>query len=136
MGIVPRHLAGHLRGSRAAPPRREVASRKAHDSQLIGIRAALCGGAGWEQIAEALGVPADSARSCLNEAIAERLDADAAAAVCDLAGAPVPTVPTLGPGAPPRRGPGPAASVGAWYRKRSLNRENRRAEHVLSVVVP
>ena len=48
--------------------------RKAHDSQLIGIRAALRGGASWEQIAEALGVPADFARKCLNEAIAERLD--------------------------------------------------------------
>ena len=33
----------------------EVISRKAHDSQLIGIRAALRGGATWEQIAEALG---------------------------------------------------------------------------------
>jgi len=89
-----------------------VVSRKAHDSQLIGIRAALRGGASWEQIAEALGVPADFARKCFNEAIAERLDADAAAAARDLAGrrAPrpltVPTVPTRGPGAPPRRGPG------------------------------
>ena len=59
--------------------------RKAHDSQLIGIRAALRGGASWEQLAEALGVSADFARKCFNEAIAERLDADAAA--CDLAGA-------------------------------------------------
>jgi hypothetical protein len=47
-----------------------VVFRKAHDSQLIGIRAALRGGASWEQIAKA---------------IAERLDADVAA--CDLAGA-------------------------------------------------
>ena len=61
--------------------------RKAHDSQLIGIRAALRGGASWEQIAEALGVPADFARKCFNEAIAERLHADAAAAACDVAGA-------------------------------------------------
>jgi hypothetical protein len=30
-----------------------VVFRKAHDSQLIGIRAALRGGASWEQIAEA-----------------------------------------------------------------------------------
>ena len=65
----------------------EVVSRKAHDSQLIGIRAALRGGASWEQIAEALGVPADFARKCFTEAIAERLDAAAAAAACDLAGA-------------------------------------------------
>jgi hypothetical protein len=71
-------------------PLGEVVSRKAHDSQLIGIRAALRGGASWEQIAEALGVPPDFARK-FNEAIAERLDADAAAAARDLAGArPVP----------------------------------------------
>ena len=37
----------------------EVIARKAHDSQLIGIRAALRGGASWEQIAEALGVTPD-----------------------------------------------------------------------------
>ena len=65
--------------------------RKAHDSQLIGSRAALRGGASWEQIAETLGVPADFARKCFTEAIAERLDAAAAAAAaaaaCDLAGA-------------------------------------------------
>jgi hypothetical protein len=68
-----------------------LVSRKAHDSQLIGIRAALRGGASWEQIAEALGVPPDFARKLFNEAIAERLDADAAAAARDLAGArPVP----------------------------------------------
>jgi hypothetical protein len=62
-----------------------VVFRKAHDSQLIGIRAALRGGASWEQIAKAIGVPADFARKSFNEAIAERLDADVAA--CDLAGA-------------------------------------------------
>jgi hypothetical protein len=68
-----------------------VVSREAHDSQLTGIRAALRGGASWEQIAEALGVPPDFARQFLNKAIAERLDADAAAAARDLAGArPVP----------------------------------------------
>jgi hypothetical protein len=64
-----------------------VVSRKAHDSQPSGIRAALRGGASWEQIAEALGVPPDFARESFNEAIAERLDANAAAAACDLAGA-------------------------------------------------
>ncbi len=62
-----------------------MVSRRTQESQLIGIRAALGGGASWEQIAEALGVPADFARKCFNEAIAERLDA--AAAACDLAGA-------------------------------------------------
>ena len=40
----------------------EVVSRKAHDSQLIGIHAALRGGASWEQIPEALGVPPDFTR--------------------------------------------------------------------------
>jgi hypothetical protein len=65
----------------------EVVSREAHDSQLTGIHAALRGGASWEQIAEALGVPPDFARKLFNEAIAERLDADAAVAARDLAGA-------------------------------------------------
>jgi len=65
----------------------EVVSRKAHDSQLIGIRAALRGGASWEQIAEALGVPPDFAWDSFNEAVAERLDADAATAARELAGA-------------------------------------------------
>ena len=65
----------------------EVVSRKAHDSQLIGIRAALRGGASWEQIAEALGVPPDFAWDSFNDAVAERLDADAAAAARELAGA-------------------------------------------------
>ena len=65
----------------------EVVSPKAHDSQLTDIGAALRGGASWEQIAEALGVPPDFARKSFNEAIAERLDADAAAAARDLAGA-------------------------------------------------
>ena len=65
----------------------EVVSRKAHDSQLIGIRAALRGGASWEQVAEALGMPADVAWDSFNEAVAQRLDADAAAAARDLAGA-------------------------------------------------
>ena len=64
----------------------EVISRKAHDSQLIGIRAALRGGATWEQIAEALGVPPEFAWESFNDAIAERLDADAAAAARELAG--------------------------------------------------
>jgi hypothetical protein len=64
----------------------EVVSRKAHDSQLIGIRAALRGGASWDQIAEALGVPPDFAWEAFNDAIAERLDDDAAAAARELAG--------------------------------------------------
>jgi len=64
----------------------EVVSRKAHGSQLIGIRAALRGGASWEQIGDALGVPADFAWESFHDAIAEQLDADAAAAARELAG--------------------------------------------------
>jgi hypothetical protein len=65
----------------------EVLSRKARNYELIGIRAALRGGASWEEIAEALGVPADYAWDSFNDAIAERLDDDAAAAARELAGA-------------------------------------------------
>jgi hypothetical protein len=65
----------------------EVISRKAHGSQLIGIRAALRGGATWEQIGEALGVPPDFAWESFNDAIAESLEDDAAAAARELAGA-------------------------------------------------
>ena len=64
----------------------EVVSRKAHDSRLIGIRAALRGGASWDQIGEALGVPADFAWETFTDAVAEQLDADAAAAARELAG--------------------------------------------------
>jgi hypothetical protein len=64
----------------------EVVSRKAHDSQLIGIRAALRGGASWDQIGDALGVPADFAWETFTDAIAEQLDAEAAAAARELAG--------------------------------------------------
>jgi hypothetical protein len=65
----------------------EVISRKAHENQLIGIRAALRGGADWDEIAAALGVPPDYAWDSFNDAIAERLEADAAAAARELAGA-------------------------------------------------
>ena len=64
----------------------EVVSRKAHDSQLIGIRAALRGGASWDQIGDALGVPAEFAWETFNDAIAEQLDAESAAAARELAG--------------------------------------------------
>jgi hypothetical protein len=64
----------------------EVVSRKAHSSQLIGIRAALRGGAGWEQIAEALGVTPEIAWDAFRDAIARELDADAAASARELAG--------------------------------------------------
>ena len=65
----------------------EVVSRKAHDSQLIGIRAALRGGAGWEEIGTALGSTPDAAYDAFQDAIARQLDADAAAAARELAGA-------------------------------------------------
>lgn len=64
----------------------EVVARKAHDSRLVGIRAALRGGAGWDQIAEALGVTAEQAYDIFHASI-EQLDDAAAAAARDLAGA-------------------------------------------------
>jgi hypothetical protein len=63
----------------------EVVSRKAHDSQVVGIRAALRGGASWEQISAALDVPPSEAWDAFHEAIG-RLDADAATAARELAG--------------------------------------------------
>ena len=65
----------------------EVVSRKAHDSQLIGIRAALRGGAGWDEIAAALGTTPDAAYDAFLDAIGRQLDADAAASARELAGA-------------------------------------------------
>jgi hypothetical protein len=63
----------------------EVVSRKAHDSQLIGIRAALRGGAGWDQIGTALGMTPDAAYDAFQTSIA-RLDPAAEAAARELAG--------------------------------------------------
>jgi hypothetical protein len=65
----------------------EVVARKAHDSQLIGIRAALRGGAGWDEIGAALGTTADAAYDAFQDAISRQLDADAAASARELAGA-------------------------------------------------
>jgi alkylhydroperoxidase/carboxymuconolactone decarboxylase family protein YurZ len=65
----------------------EVVARKAHDSQLIGIRAALRGGASWEEIAAALAVTPQAAWDAFQESIARQLEADAAAAAKELAGA-------------------------------------------------
>jgi hypothetical protein len=64
----------------------EVVSRKAHDSRLIGIRAALRGGADWEQIADALGGTPQQAWDDFTASIGEELDADAASAARELAG--------------------------------------------------
>ena len=63
----------------------EVVSRKAHDSQVVGIRAALRGGASWEQISAALDVAPAEAWDAFREATA-RLDDETAAAARDLAG--------------------------------------------------
>jgi hypothetical protein len=65
----------------------EVISRKAHDSQLVGIRAALRGGATWEQIAQALGVAPQQAWDDFHDSIGRQLEAAAADSARDLAGA-------------------------------------------------
>ena len=61
--------------------------RKAHDSQLIGIRAALRGGADWDRIAAALGTTPDAAYDAFQDAVARQLDPADAAAALELAGA-------------------------------------------------
>ena len=65
----------------------EVVSRKAHDSQLVGIRAALRNGASWEQIAAALGVTQEQAWDGFAESISTQLEPGVADAVRQLAGA-------------------------------------------------
>jgi hypothetical protein len=70
----------------------EVIARKAHDSRLVGIRAALRGGAGWAEIAAALDVPPGEAWDAFTRAIDEQvrrqaIDEQAAASARDLAGA-------------------------------------------------
>jgi hypothetical protein len=65
----------------------EVIARKAHDSRLIGIRAALRGGATWNDIAAALGVTPDAAYDSFGESVAAQLDDEAAASARELAGA-------------------------------------------------
>lgn len=65
----------------------EVVARKAHDSWLIGIRAALRGGADWEAIATALGRTPEQAWDDFTAAVATDLDAEAAASARELAGA-------------------------------------------------
>jgi hypothetical protein len=63
----------------------EVIARKAHDSQLVGIRAALRGGASWEQVADALGVTPQQAWDGFAASIAH-LEAGAAHSARELAG--------------------------------------------------
>jgi hypothetical protein len=64
----------------------EVVARKAHDSRLIGIRAALRGGATWDDVAGALGVTPQQAWDTFTEAVS-RLDDGEAAPARELAGA-------------------------------------------------
>jgi hypothetical protein len=64
----------------------EVIARKAHDSRLVGIRAALRGGAGWEEIAKALGVTPQQAWDAFSDSVSRQLDDDAAASARELAG--------------------------------------------------
>ncbi|MCV2488184.1 hypothetical protein OF117_02305 [Geodermatophilus sp. YIM 151500] len=65
----------------------EVVARKAHGSQLIGMRAALREGASWEQIAAALDITPAEAWDAYHRAIeATELTEDAAASARDLAG--------------------------------------------------
>src|SRR4051794_14807311 len=63
----------------------EVVARKAHDSRLIGIRAALRGGASWDEVAGALGVTPQQAWDTYTEA-ASALDDEAAVSARELAG--------------------------------------------------
>ena len=60
-------------------------ARKAHDSRLIGIRAALRGGASWDDVAGALGVTPQQAWDTYTEAVTA-LDDEAAASARELAG--------------------------------------------------
>ncbi len=64
----------------------EVVARKAHDSRLIGVRAALRGGADWEQIASAMGITPQEAWEDFIGGIAEGLDGEAASSARELAG--------------------------------------------------
>jgi hypothetical protein len=64
----------------------EVVARKAHDSQLTGIRAALRGGAGWDQIGTALGMTPDEAYDAFQDSIARQLDSASADRARELAG--------------------------------------------------
>ena len=69
----------------------EVIARKAHDSQLTGFRAALRGGASWEQIGAALDVAAGEAWAAYHGLVqrqerARVLGPEDAAAARELAG--------------------------------------------------
>ncbi|HEX8928928.1 MAG TPA: hypothetical protein VGA45_08455 [Actinomycetota bacterium] len=63
----------------------EVVSRKAHGSRLAGMRAALRGGAGWDEIGAALGVSPAQAWDTFQELLAGE-DGDVVASARALAG--------------------------------------------------
>jgi hypothetical protein len=65
----------------------EVIARKAHDSRLIGLRAALRGGADWDQIAAALDRTPAQAWETYLALVDEDLDGEAADTARELAGA-------------------------------------------------
>jgi hypothetical protein len=65
----------------------EVIARKAHDSRLIAIRAALRGGADWEQIAAALGATPQEAWDGFTASVSAEFDGEAATSARELAGA-------------------------------------------------
>ena len=65
----------------------EVIARKAHDSRLIGLRAALRGGADWTQIAAALDRSPAQAWETYQSLVEASLDGEDADAARDLAGA-------------------------------------------------
>jgi hypothetical protein len=70
----------------------EVVARKARNSQLVGFRAALRGGATWAQIAAAVDLTPEEAWAAYHRLIegqerARLLEPDAAAAARELAGA-------------------------------------------------
>jgi hypothetical protein len=65
----------------------EVVARKAHDEQLVGLRAALRGGAGWEEIAVALDRTPAEAWDTYHELVEQTLTGETAAAARELAGA-------------------------------------------------
>jgi hypothetical protein len=64
----------------------EVVARKAHDSRLIGLRAALRGGADWERIAVALDRSPAEAYETYLALVDEGLEGPAADAARELAG--------------------------------------------------
>jgi hypothetical protein len=65
----------------------EVIARKAHDSRLVGLRAALRGGAGWDQIGRALDQTPAQAWETYSALVDEDLDGADADAARELAGA-------------------------------------------------